>query len=69
MKRLLLILPLLLIGCTTVERMSVLSDMELCFALDPVRRVTTEAGRKIIRAEIKERNLDCKGYFWVNDGR
>lgn len=62
MNKLLLILPLLLIGCTTVERTAGLSDMELCFALDPLRNLTTETGKRIIREEIKKRNLDCKGY-------
>ncbi len=62
MRKLLLILPLLIVGCATVESVTKLTDMELCFLLDPIRYVTTPGEKEIIRAEIKKRNLDCRGF-------
>ena len=51
-----------IVGCATVESVTKLTDMELCFHLDPIRYVTTPGEKEIIRAEIKKRNLDCRGF-------
>ena len=61
MKKLLLILPIILVSCATVESVSKYTDMELCYALTP-RLVLTQSEKEIVRAEIRKRGIECKTF-------
>ena len=53
------LLTLLLSSCVTTEKVTQYTDSELCMLLDPIRYVATPSEKKIVRAEIIKRELNC----------